>query len=278
MSGPTYNNDPWGSREESAAPAAQGFVASQDPSMQAPPARSDPSALLNFAATAAFFAFLWWTSGLWTAVALIFGLFVHEYGHVLAMNQLGCGPAKVRVIPLLGAVAIPARPAPTEYKGVLIAMAGPVIGLLAAAPFFIAYAITGEEHWFRPVTVIAALSLFNLAPVPPLDGSHVLGPLLARVHPMLERAVLILLGIVGVGWSLKTGHWMIGGLLVMTLISTLTRGVERPFALRLTNAELAKSAGAWLAAAVLSLGLMWLALDGLGLRPGLAALFQVFGL
>jgi Zn-dependent protease len=49
-------------------------------------------------------------------IAAIFGLFVHEYGHVLAMNRLGMGPAKIYIIPFLGGLARGQRnPDPSEW-------------------------------------------------------------------------------------------------------------------------------------------------------------------
>ena len=50
--------------------------------------------------------FLWWITGsVIVAGAVLFGLFVHEYGHVLAMNRLGMGPARIYIIPFLGGLA-----------------------------------------------------------------------------------------------------------------------------------------------------------------------------
>jgi len=46
------------------------------------------------ASTLLMAGFLWWVTGsVIVAGAVLFGLFVHEYGHVLAMNKLGMGPA-----------------------------------------------------------------------------------------------------------------------------------------------------------------------------------------
>jgi len=59
--------------------------------------------------------FIWWISGSWViAVAAIIGLFVHEYGHVLAMNRLGMGPAP------------PATPAPRPIRSSAYAARAPV--------------------------------------------------------------------------------------------------------------------------------------------------------
>ena len=75
------------------------------------------------------------STGSWVvAVAAIFGLFVHEYGHVLAMNRLGMGPAKIYIIPFLGGLARGQRNPDSEWHGVLVSLAGPAFGLLAACP------------------------------------------------------------------------------------------------------------------------------------------------
>ena len=39
---------------------------------------------------------------MYTAVAGMIGLFVHEGGHMLVINALGCGPSRLRIIPFLG--------------------------------------------------------------------------------------------------------------------------------------------------------------------------------
>jgi hypothetical protein len=62
---------------------------------------------------------IWFLSQSWIdrGGSAIFGLFVHEYGHVLAMNRLGMGPAKVYIIPFLGGVARRASAMPEERVG-----------------------------------------------------------------------------------------------------------------------------------------------------------------
>src|SRR3569833_2433128 len=118
------------------------------PDPAAPGGRSRRQQLLmDVVSTVIMAAFLWWLMGPMVAFAVLIGIFVHEYGHVLAMNRLGCGPARLRIVPYVGGAAYPARPAATEFHGVLIALAGPVFGLLAAVPFIVAAAATGEIIW-----------------------------------------------------------------------------------------------------------------------------------
>ena len=59
--------------------------------------------------TALLAGLLWWLMGWVYALAGIVGLLVHEYGHVLAMNRLGMGPARIYIIPFLGGAARGAR-------------------------------------------------------------------------------------------------------------------------------------------------------------------------
>ena len=123
------------------------------------------------------------------AVALVGGVFVHEFGHVLVINWAGAGPSRIRIIPFFGGAATMSRAPDSDFKGVLIALAGPVFGLLAALPFF------GPRRAHRRARLAGRRLLHRRAqpastsrPPPPLDGSKALGPALARIHPLLERA------------------------------------------------------------------------------------------
>ena len=44
---------------------------------------------MDVVSTVIMAAFLWWLMGPMVAFAVLIGIFVHEYGHVLAMNRLG---------------------------------------------------------------------------------------------------------------------------------------------------------------------------------------------
>src|SRR5438046_2621142 len=39
------------------------------------------------------------------AVALVGGVFVHEFGHLLVINWAGAGPSRIRIIPFFGGAA-----------------------------------------------------------------------------------------------------------------------------------------------------------------------------
>ncbi len=200
--------------------------------------------------TALLGGFIWWMSGSWViAVAAIVGLFVHEYGHVLAMNRLGMGPAKVFIIPFLGGVARSRRLPASEWDGVLVSLAGPFFGLLAAIPFFGLYIALGDPMWLAGVFAIAMLNLINLAPAPPLDGSKALGPVLARIHPMVELAAIAAVGLLVVVWGVSNGSLIFAAFLALSLIGHLRRGRWRPEGRRLDWREAGFSVGLYVATA-----------------------------
>jgi Zn-dependent protease len=215
--------------------------------------------ILSTALLAAFIAF---QSGWIWALAGVTGVLVHECGHLILINALGCGPGQLRIIPFLGGAAVMKRPPRTEFQGVLIALAGPVLGLLAAIPFFLAARVTGNPHWIGGAFFIALINLVNLAPAPPLDGSKALGPALAWIHPGVERAALVLVGAGAAFWALSHGSLIFGAFVAVATLGSLRRGVQRPPAERLSAPQWLGSIALWTAAAALCVMVLLACVDG----------------
>ena len=234
---------PWGSRDGSSTrPAAPVTTAVPASSPGAPVIDKGQSLPWAIGSTLLLGGFIWWTTGSWVvAIAAIFGLLVHEYGHVLAMNRLGMGPAKIYIIPFLGGLARGQRNPDSEWHGVLVSLAGPAFGLLAVLPAVGLWFATGDHEWMLGAFFIAMINLVNLAPAPPLDGSKALGPVLARVDPMVEKAALILMGGLAVWWGLSTGRYILVVFLAIAVIGSLRRGAWRPGEKKLTWLEAGKS-------------------------------------
>lgn len=220
-----------------------------------PPLIKGQNPVMAIGGTLLFFGFIWFVTQSWViATALIFGLFVHEYGHVLAMNRMGMGPARIFIIPFLGGLAQGQREPRSEWHGVLVSLAGPAFGLLAAAPFFALWIATGGGAWLLGAAVIAAINLVNLAPAPPLDGSKAIGPVLARIHPWVERLAMIAMGAVVVYWGFATGRWILAAFLTIALIGHLRRGAWRPAGAPLTGGQSLASVGLYGVTAVACAG------------------------
>ncbi|HYC96613.1 metalloprotease [Brevundimonas sp.] len=250
---------PWDPRPQDSSPAP---AATEPPARAAePPLDKGQHPVWAVASTLLLGGFIWYVSGSWViAVAAIWGLLVHEYGHVLAMNALGMGPARIYIIPFLGGVAKSQRLPQSEWHGVLVSLAGPAFGLLAAIPFFAGFVVTGSGLWLQGVFVIAIINLVNLAPAPPLDGSKALGPVLARIHPMLEKAAMVLVGVVVVLWGVTNGSYIFAAFLGLALIGHLRRGAWRPDGRPLTLGESGRSVGLFLLTAAACAGVALAAL------------------
>jgi hypothetical protein len=268
---------PWGSRDRPAGGPASGSTSNPAPASGrgrgysgSPgaaallPQNDRQRLILNIVSTVLLAAFLTWRAGPMWALAAVVGVFVHEYGHVLAMNVLGCGPGRIHIIPFLGGAAVPRIPPPTEFKGVLIALAGPVFGLLASLPFFAAAWYLRDPQWLEGAFVIGLINLVNLAPAPPLDGSKALGPALARIHPMVEKAAIVIIGGVAIVVTFMMGYRIMPIFLALGIFGALRSGSLRPFALKLTGGEWAASFGLYLA----SIGLCALTLYGVAYGLG----------
>lgn len=234
---------PWGSRDGAApAPAAPTQTAVPPSSPGAPVIDKGQSLPWAIGSTLLLGGFIWLSTGSWVvAVAALFGLFVHEYGHVLAMNALGMGPAKIYIIPFLGGLARGQRNPDSEWHGVLVSLAGPAFGLLAVLPAVGLWYATGDHEWMLGAFFIAMINLVNLAPAPPLDGSKALGPVLARIDPMVEKAALILMGGLAVWWGVSTGRYILAVFLGIAVLGSLRRGAWRPGEKTLTWPEAGKS-------------------------------------
>lgn len=107
------------------------------------------------------------------ACAIIYAIFVHESGHVLAMKACGMRTSGMYFLPFLGAVAVGKEPARTRGQEWLIAIAGPAFGLLSILPLLALGWVTEEREWFLYAAFAALINLFNLLPIGVLDGGRI---------------------------------------------------------------------------------------------------------
>ncbi len=258
----TRRPGPWDPKPEPVGAAPGTMATGRAPAgVAGPPAVQGQSLVWALISTALLGGFLWFFSGSWVvAVAAIWGLLVHEYGHVLAMNRYGMGPAKIYIIPFLGGMARGQRLPDSEWEGVKVSLAGPVFGLLAAIPFFVLFLVLGGKVWLLGAVVIAAINLINLAPAPPLDGSRALGPVLARIHPMVEMGAMIAMGALVVLWGISNGSYIFAAFLGLALFGHLRRGAWRPEGRPLSGAEAGYSVALYVLAALACAGVTMAAL------------------
>ena len=252
-----------------------------EPQTAAPPVAAQPGGLQgllwNVVSTLILAGWLAWQMGWQAALAAVVGVFVHEFGHVLVINWAGSGPSRIRIIPFFGGAATMAKAPDSEIKGVLISLAGPAFGLLAALPFIGLALWTNQAVWLFGAFVIAGFNLLNLAPAPPLDGAKALGPMLARIHPSLERAALLAVGVLAVVWTLSRGLLLAPLFIGLSVFASFRTARLRPAARPLTWGEWAVGMALYLVALVLCGGVAWVAGTGAGVNAQFFSFGSFFG-
>ena len=134
----------------------------------------------------------------WTIAALLLvALLVHEFGHLLAYRLMGQPWGRMIFLPFLGAMAVPRLAYQSQGQAVFAALMGP--GLSAALSIALLYAVALDidtYNWsVNLVVVAAALNLFNLLPVEPLDGGVALRSVLAKLMGVYARFGLMCIGL-----------------------------------------------------------------------------------
>jgi len=170
---------------------------------------------------------------------VLFAITVHEYAHARTALALGDPTAKmagritfnpVSHLDPIGAICLYlfqfgwAKPVPVNPRyfrnprmgNVWVSLAGPLANFGAAliAGILIRYFLFPSELYLRilvsMVILNIALGVFNLLPLPPLDGSHVLesflpNQALQKYREMARYAPIVLLGVFLADRFLKTG-------------------------------------------------------------------------
>lgn len=149
-----------------------------------------------------------------TLVILLFSAIVHEVSHGLMAEKLGDSTARdegritLNPIPHIdpfGSILLPAilllagspiifgaaKPVPVNFNNLnpkrlgmaLVFLAGPFSNLILAVLFMLPIKfglVSGviAEIWLKAVVINLVLAVFNLLPIPPLDGSKILGSVL----------------------------------------------------------------------------------------------------
>lgn len=175
-------------------------------------------------------------------IPLIFAITVHEFAHGWVANQYGDATAKmlgrltlnpVKHIDPIGTILVPAilyftgspflfgwaKPVPINFNAlkspkkdmILVALAGPVSNFIMALLWLlvILFALNLQSQLlidmaYFGIAINLILGVFNLLPLPPLDGSRVVSALLpnhlAYEYNKLERyGLFILVGLLFLG-------------------------------------------------------------------------------
>lgn len=122
-------------------------------------------------------------------ILLVPALLLHEYGHLVAMNQIGIKHNGMVMLPFLGMAALPEEHIPTGRKEFYVAFAGPFINLVLVGVLVMMYL------YFVPhpgilvfCLILCVVNLFNMLPCVPMDGGRMLRSLVPP-WPILTKTM-----------------------------------------------------------------------------------------
>ena len=109
------------------------------------------------------------------AVGFVLLIFVHEYGHLLAMKRQGIPAGAPVFIPFLGAaIAMKGLPRNAWVEAV-VGIGGPLVGTAGAAVCLLVALVTDSLFVYALASVGFLINLFNMIPISPLDGGRIVG-------------------------------------------------------------------------------------------------------
>lgn len=156
-----------------------------------------------------------WLFSFQFALALIACLVFHEYGHIKAMKHFGMKTKGIYLIPFMGGLAMSDEKINTRWQDVVISIMGPCFGLIMSIAALIAYWITGETFFAGLAAFNALLNLFNLLPILPLDGGHILKSISFSMNSKAGLIACIAGAAIGVYLSYSLGLALLGFMLLI---------------------------------------------------------------
>lgn len=156
------------------------------------------------------------------ATTLILLMLFHEAGHFVAMKFSGYRNLKMFFIPFFGAAVSGRSYNIPGWKKVIVALAGPVPGILLGTTLGIA-GIGLQIQWMVDTAVLCLiLNGMNLLPLLPLDGGRVVQELFFARHYAFDVAFRILTVGTAAALAFLLGDWFFGFLGFLTAVGIPT--------------------------------------------------------
>jgi Zn-dependent protease len=176
--------------------------------------------LNGFAVTISLLAIasFWYLAGLQAALITSLLIILHELGHAAAMQIVGIGVKRILLVPFFGGLAVPKIPYRTDFQLGFVCLMGPGFSLIPTFAFFAAYLAFGGELLWEAATISAVLNGFNLLPIVPLDGGHVMKSILTAVGRRIADTIAwvgVAFGLLGLWWLKDESNVVVSAALAM---------------------------------------------------------------
>jgi len=164
---------------------------------------------------------VYWTAWGWKfALGVVVSIYVHEIGHVAALQRLGIRASAPMFVPGFGAFVRLEQHPTTEAEDAHVGLAGPLWGLGATLVAYAAFLATGAGALAAIAQWGARINLFNLVPVWQLDGSR-------GFHALSRAQRWVVVAAVAALWLLTHEGLLVLLLAVMSLRTLAGKAAER---------------------------------------------------
>jgi Zn-dependent protease len=155
----------------------------------------------------------------WEGVCyLVLVILFHELGHFVAMRIFGYRNLRMFFIPFFGAAVTGRHYNVAGWKKAVVALMGPLPGILIGVPLGIAGLSLGQRQLTDLALLMLILNGFNLLPFLPLDGGWIVHAILFVRHPLLDVTFRVLAALALIGVAIMLGAWLLVGLGVVMLL------------------------------------------------------------
>jgi Zn-dependent protease len=165
--------------------------------------------------------------GLVFSSCILFALFVHEFGHLLAFRLIGQPWGRMMFLPFLGAIAMPRLSFESRMESVFSALMGPGFSMLPAGLCALLSHGSGEPKTaalFAIVgSVIVAINIFNLLPFEPLDGGVALRSIFESIIGKYARIGMVTCGLLTAVCGYLLGYFILAVFGIIAVLANLRR-------------------------------------------------------
>lgn len=149
---------------------------------------------------------------------LAVAIFIHEFGHLLAMRLFKYKNLKMLFLPFLGGMAMGDPDEHDALKIAVISLFGPLTGLVSAYVALWIGTDTGIHEFYYYAYLALLLNALNLLPVLPLDGGHYLNEAVLSRSPFAELVFKLIAVVCLIFFAVKLQSFVFGILAYFMLI------------------------------------------------------------
>lgn len=156
----------------------------------------------------------------WHSIVILIGVLAfHEFGHYVAMRCFGYRNLRMFFIPFFGAAVSGRHYNVAGWKKAVVALAGPLPGILIGAPLGVVGLALREPKVIEVALLLLILNGFNLLPFLPLDGGWIVHAVLFVRHPALDVVFRLTAALCMLGLALLVGDWILVALAAFMLLA-----------------------------------------------------------